>query len=121
MRLRRLILYGVIHFALSMIAGVVAFGTDFDQLRSRSVASRTAAVVHDVLMGPHSMVIRAIPNRRLTHSAGWLVPSLLVLHSVAWGALALAATEAWKRRHPRRATGHAGVTVQHIQREELSE
>jgi hypothetical protein len=98
MRLRLLVLYSVIHFALSMIAGVIAFGADFDQLRSRSAASRTAAVVHDVLMAPHSMVIRAIPNRQLTRSARWLVPSLLILHSVAWGALAVVATLTWKRR-----------------------
>jgi hypothetical protein len=96
-----LVLWTVVHFALSMLAGIVGFGADFDQLRSRSVASRSAAVVHDVLMAPHSAAIRSIPNRTLTRSARWLVPLLLILHSVLWGAFALVLTKAMQRYRKR--------------------
>lgn len=98
--LRLLVVWTFVHFALSMLAGIVGFGADFDQLRSRSVASRSAAAVHDVLMAPHSAVIRSIPNRTLVRSARWLVPVLLVLHSVLWGAFAVIATQVVKRRQP---------------------
>ena len=103
--LRLLLIWSLVHFALSMLSGIIGFGADFDQLRSRSAASRTAANVHDVLMGPHGAVIRSIPNRALVRSARWLVPTWLLLHSVLWGALAVIATEVLKRRRVQRAQG----------------
>lgn len=99
-----MLLWAAIHFAAAFIAGAIAMGLDFDQLRSRSVLSTIAGYVHDLLLGPHGMVIRAIPSRWLVQRTLPIVPIWLVLHSVLWG-IAIALFIAWyrHRRSARRA------------------
>jgi hypothetical protein len=85
------------HFAAAFITGASAYGLDFDQLRSRSVVSTVAGHIHDVLMGPHGMIIRALPNRWLVQRTIPLIPIWLVLHSILWGVV-IALLVAWYRR-----------------------
>ncbi|CAN5294611.1 hypothetical protein BH24GEM2_BH24GEM2_17760 [soil metagenome] len=44
-----------------MAAAVLTFGSDLDQLRSRSALSRAAGVVYNVLWFPHDAIGRALP------------------------------------------------------------
>jgi hypothetical protein len=74
------------HLVTSVLVGIVAFGADFDQLRSRSMLSAGASHVHDFLMAPHGAVIRALPNHWLTQGTVPIVPLWLALHSLLWGA-----------------------------------
>jgi hypothetical protein len=84
MHIWRIVLFSAGHFALAMLIAITAFGSDLDQLRSRSPWSRGAAVVHDVLWFPHDATLRALPN-------GWLIrnlhviPLALVINSLVWG------------------------------------
>lgn len=78
-------LFALLHFVAALVTGAIAQGLDFDQLRSRSIVSRTAGVVHDVLMAPHTAVIRAMPNRWLTQGRVPVIPLLLLGHSAVWG------------------------------------
>ena len=72
------------HLLVALLVGVVAFGTDMDRLRSRSLASRAAGAVHDVLWFPHDTFMHAIPNRWLvTHPA--VIPGAILGNSLLWG------------------------------------
>jgi hypothetical protein len=102
MHVRRVLACALAHFAVAMLIATIAFGTDLDQLRSRSPVSRAAAAVHDVLWAPHDAALWVVPN-------GWLVrhrsviPAALVLNSIAWGAALYGLWRMLHRRHgPRR-------------------
>jgi hypothetical protein len=93
---RLAIICAAIHFATAFVSGVISQGIDFDQLRNRSVASRMATPVHDLLMAPHGAVIRAMPNRWLTQGVVPIIPMWLIVHSLIWGS-ATAAFIIWRR------------------------
>lgn len=98
MHIRRILAVALAHFVVAMLIAIVAFGADMDQLRSRSPWSRAAAAVHDVLWFPHDATLRAISNAWLIRN-GWLIPTALVLNSLAWGAaiyLLLRAIGSWR-------------------------
>ena len=86
MILRRTLIAAGVHLVISFLVGIVAFGADFDQLRSRSALSLVASYVHDFLMAPHGAVIRAMPNRWLTQDTIPVIPIWLVGHALLWGA-----------------------------------
>jgi hypothetical protein len=71
------------HFALALATGMMAHGIDFDQLRSRSALSRAAGPLHDALMLPHGLLLRALPRGAILRPG--VVPAALFGHSVAWG------------------------------------
>jgi len=79
-----------------MLIAITAFGTDLDQLRSRSPWSRGAAAVHDVLWFPHNAGLRALPN-------GWLcsnlyaIPLAVVINSLVWGTALYALWQSLRR------------------------
>lgn len=87
--LARVLLFALAHFAIAMVVGIVAFGTDMDQLRSRTAVSRAAASVHDVLWWPHDSALRALPNDFVSHHT-YFIPTALVLNSLVWGSAAYA-------------------------------
>ena len=80
----RIVLFSGGYFVLAMIIAIIAFGTDMDQLRSRSSWSRGAAAVHDVLWFPHDAALRALPNGWLSRNL-YAIPLALVINSLAWG------------------------------------
>lgn len=77
-------LLALVHFVIAMLIGVLAFGTDFDQLRSRSAVSRAAGVVHDVLWFPHDTALHAMPNVWLIRYPA-IIPLAIVANSLVWG------------------------------------
>lgn len=89
-----------LHFALALGFGLVGYGLDFDQLRSRSVVSSAASAVHDSLMLPHRVFMRSLPSGAITRPA--VIPAALFGHSIAWGIVLFATARAFGRRHPRR-------------------
>ena len=74
------------HFVVAMLIAAIAFGTDMDQLRSRSPWSRGAGVIHDVLWYPHDAAMRAIPNDWLVRHRV-VIPLAIVMNSLCWGIL----------------------------------
>lgn len=68
-----------------MTFAFAAEGWDLDRLRSRSPWSQAAGVVVDLLMLPHDLAMRAIPNEWRIHNL-WTTPLLLVLNHLLWGA-----------------------------------
>jgi hypothetical protein len=100
--LLRILGFSLVHFVAVLVAAVVAFGFDLDQLRSRSAVSRVAGVVHDFLMVPHDALIRSLP--RGTLGLPGLVPALMVLHSLAWGGMLYALWRFLRTRQERRLT-----------------
>ena len=97
-------LFSAGHFALAMIVAVIAFGTDLDQLRSRSPWSRGAAAVHDVLWFPHDAALRALPNDWLSDNL-YAIPLAVIINSLVWGTVLYALWESLRRvRQPSRAS-----------------
>ncbi len=84
--IRRILTLSVVYFAVAMLIATIAFGTDMDQLRSRSAWSRGAAAIHDVLWLRHDSALRAIPNSWLVRNT-YVIPIALVVNSIAWGAM----------------------------------
>lgn len=91
----RILIASAAHFVVAMAIAMIAFGTDMDQLRSRSPASRIAAEVHDVLWFPHDAAMRTIPNAWLIK---WVIPLAIVVNSLVWGTLVYATWRVWSRR-----------------------
>jgi hypothetical protein len=99
----RIVLFSAGHFVLAMIIAITAFGSDLDQLRSRSPWSRSAAAVHDVLWFPHNTGLRALPNGWLSRNL-YAIPLALVINSLVWGTALYALWQSWRRvRQPLRA------------------
>ena len=71
------------HFVISMVVAVLAFGLDLDQLRSRSVVSRIAGYVNDVLQYPHDTILRSLPPGAILRPA--VIPAVLLASSILWG------------------------------------
>lgn len=86
MHVRRILAFSLAHFVIAMVIAVIAFGADMDQLRSRTVFSRGAAAVHDVLWFPHDAALRRIPNAWLVRNR-YVIPLAIVVNSLAWGVL----------------------------------
>ena len=82
----RILLVSAAYFCVSLVVAVVAFGSDMDQLRSRTVWSRGAAAIHDVLWFPHDTALRSLPTNWLAHNT-YFTPIAIVLNSLAWGTL----------------------------------
>ncbi len=92
MMLWRLLGFSALHFALWVASALVAYGTDFDHLASRSPISQGAATLASVLQYPHDLFLHQFGSHWLERSpqvAGWLV----VANSLLWGALLL---RAWR-------------------------
>ena len=103
MRILRILLFSAGHFAFAMIIAITAFGSDLDQLRSRSPWSRGAAAVHDVLWFPHNAGLRALPNGWLSRNL-YAIPLALVINSLVWGTALYALWQSLRRvRQPLRA------------------
>ena len=98
--LRGIVVLSAAHFVVAMAIAVVAFGTDMDQLRSRTPWSRAAAAVHDVLWLPHDAALRAIPHPWFLRNL-WVTPLALVLNSLLAGAVLYALVRAWRGRRQR--------------------
>ena len=79
-----------------MIIAITAFGSDLDQLRSRSALSRGAAAVHDVLWWPHDAGLRALPNGWLSHNL-YAIPLAVVINSLVWGTALYALWQSLRR------------------------
>lgn len=84
MALRRILLFAGVHFALSFASAFAAEGWDLDQLRSRSLFSQAAGVLHDALMYPHDAGMRALPNVWLVGNTP-LIPLAVLVNSLLWG------------------------------------
>ena len=91
----RIGLFSAGHFALAMMIAIIAFGSDLDQLRSRSPWSHGAAAVHNVLWAPHNAALRTLPNRWLTRNL-YAIPLALVINSLAWGTALYALWHSWR-------------------------
>ena len=92
----RILLVSAAYFVVAMLIAVVARGLDMDQLRSRSVWSRGAAPIHDVLWFPHDSALRALPNDWLAHNT-YFIPIALVLNCLAWGTMLYLVWQAFRR------------------------
>lgn len=92
----RIVLFSAGHFVLALIIAITAFGSDLDQLRSRSSWSRGAAAVHDVLWLPHNAGLRALPNGWLSRNL-YAIPLALVINSLVWGTALYAFWESLRR------------------------
>ena len=95
----RIVRFSLAYFAVAMLIAIVAFGTDMDQLRSRSPWSRGAAAVHDVLWFPHDAALRAIPNAWLRKP--YVIPSALVINGLLWGTVLYTLWRFWPTRWDR--------------------
>ena len=98
----RITLLSLAHFALALLIGVIAFGTDMDQLASRSIWSRAASVIHDILWFPHDTFMRSLPNGALVQYPA-VIPAAIVLNSLLWGVVLYAlwrAVEKFRQRQP---------------------
>ena len=82
----RILLVSAAYLCVSLVVAIVAFGSDMDQLRSRTVWSRGAAAIHDVLWFPHDAALRALPTDWLAHNT-YFTPIAIVLNSLLWGTL----------------------------------
>jgi hypothetical protein len=80
----RIVLLAAGYFVVAMIIAIIAFGTDLDQLRSRSPWSRGAAAIHDILWFPHDAALRALPNGWLSRNL-YAIPLALVINCLVWG------------------------------------
>ena len=89
------------HFVFAFIIGAIAFGLDFDQLRSRTWWSRAAAAVHDVLWFPHDTFLRSLPIDWKIANHKWVTPTAIVANSLLWGLALTALWLAWRRARPR--------------------
>jgi hypothetical protein len=94
--LARILFFSLAHFAIAMTIAIAAFGTDMDQLRSRTALSRAAGNIHDVLWWPHDTALRALPNDFVSHHT-YVIPIALVLNSLVWGSAAYAVTRAGRK------------------------
>jgi hypothetical protein len=95
----RILFAAVGHLVLAYASAVAATGWDMDQLRSRSRTSEAAGVVHDVLMYPHDLFLRALPNARLVRYT-YVMPGAILLDSLLRGAApGLVWHAARRRRH----------------------
>jgi hypothetical protein len=80
----RALCLSAIHFALWRTSAVAAYGSDLDQVRSRSGLANSAASLCAVLQYPHDTILRALP-------ISWLVElpqiagAVVLLNSLAWG------------------------------------
>jgi hypothetical protein len=92
----RILLVSLAYFVVAMLIAIVARGLDMDQLRSRSVWSRVAAAIHDVLWFPHDSALRALPNDWLAHNT-YFIPIALVLNCLAWGTMLYLVWRAFRR------------------------
>ena len=92
----RVLVVAVAHFVVTLLLAAVAFGWDMDQLRSRSIWSRGAAAIHDVLWLPHDAALRALPNDWLARNT-YVIPAALVLNSVVWGTILYSLWQAFRR------------------------
>ena len=90
LHVQRILALSFAHFAVAMLIAIIAFGTDMDQLSSRSLWSRGAAAIHKVLWLPHDSALRSIPNWWLIRHTG-VIPIAVVVNSFAWGAMLYAA------------------------------
>ena len=108
--LRCVFLAGFAHLVVAFFIGAIAFGWDFDQLRSRSASSRAAAVVNDVLWFPHDAFMRAVPNGWMIANARAVIPGAIVANSLLWGIAICVALRLVRRvRHGNR--GRAPATM----------
>ena len=82
----RILAFSVVHFLVATGVAILTYGTDLDQLRSRSTVSRVSGVVYDIVWYPHDAIIRAIPNATLIRPG--VIPSVLVGASLLWGCAA---------------------------------
>ena len=95
-------LFAVAHLIVAFLVGAVAFGLDFDQLSSRTLLSRGARLVHDVLWFPHDTLLRSLPvDWRIAHHR-LLTPSAIAMNSLLWGFLL---ASVWTFRAERRRSG----------------
>jgi hypothetical protein len=92
------LVFALAHLIVAMIVGAIAFGLDFDQLSSRTLLSRGARVVHDVLWFPHDTVMRALPIDWKISNARIVTPAAILLNSLLWGAVLASSWRVWRRR-----------------------
>jgi uncharacterized oligopeptide transporter (OPT) family protein len=84
------------HFALALGFGLIGYGLDFDQLRSRTAVSVAASAIHDALMLPHRTFLRSLPGGAIT--GPMVIPAALYGHSIAWGIALFVVSRAFRRR-----------------------
>jgi hypothetical protein len=58
MPLWRVLSFSVIHFGLWLASALIAFGSDLDQIHTRSALANSAASLCSVLQYPHDLLIR---------------------------------------------------------------
>lgn len=80
----RIAVFAAAHFVIALAIAMIAFGTDMDQLPSRSPVSRVAAEIHDALWFPHDSAMRAVPNAWVIRNT-WAIPAAIVVNSLVWG------------------------------------
>jgi hypothetical protein len=98
----RIIALSIAHQVVWFLAAIVTYGTDLDQLRSRSAISRAVGVVNDILSFPHDAIIRAVPRPWLITHPGLVVPTALIVSSLLWGIALYAAWRGVRKLRERR-------------------
>ena len=88
------------HFLVAAAVSFLAYGSDLDQLRSRSALSRVAGVLHDVLWYPHDVFLRALPPGSVARPG--VVPAVLLGSSLFWGILLYALCRGIRTLHQAR-------------------
>jgi hypothetical protein len=63
---------------------MVAYGSDLDQVRSRSALANSAALLCAVLQYPHDTILRALPTSLLVELPQ-VAGAVVLLNSLVWG------------------------------------
>jgi hypothetical protein len=81
----RVLLFSAAHFVLWYASAVVAYGSDLDQVPTRSAFSNGAAALCSVLKYPHDAILRAVPNNWLQQAPASTAATVILVSSLLWG------------------------------------
>ena len=93
MKILTVICLSVVHFVLWCLTAVIAFGSDLDQISSRSPLASAAASVYGVLQVPQQFMLHAISGEGLSQSSQVSNVAAIALCSLLWG---IALTAIWQ-------------------------
>jgi hypothetical protein len=86
MLILRTLCFSATHFALWLGSAFVAYGSDLDQLPTRSAFAHGAALLCVVLQYPHDLILHLLPSQWLQQ-----IPRLAIVvvlsNSLLWGAV----------------------------------
>jgi hypothetical protein len=107
MPLWRVLFFSVIHFGLWLASALIAFGSDLDQVRTRSALANSAASLCSVFQYPHDLILRSLPSQWL-EQAPQVAIAVVLSNSLLWG---LALSVIWQLLRASRSFGNASESA----------